>query len=192
MAAIVKDASKKIDSYFYNLENSEVREMCIFLRDLVHTADPAIIEDWKWGPNFNKNGMVCWIAGFKAHANITFFKGALLKDPKKTLLPSNNLHNRSLKFTSLKEIKPKIVIALLKEAIKLNLKGIEIPKETRTIELPGLLATTLEKHRLTEKFKVLTYTHKKEYIDWVTSAKKEETTERRLKKLIDLLENKQK
>jgi hypothetical protein len=57
-------------------------EVLAKVRATIHSADPDIIEEWKWNsPVFSKNGIVCSISGFKSHVKMHFFKGANLKDP---------------------------------------------------------------------------------------------------------------
>jgi hypothetical protein len=53
------------------------------LRQIVHEADPEIVEEWKWGTAvWSHNGMVCSAGTFKDHVKLNFFKGASLPDPK--------------------------------------------------------------------------------------------------------------
>jgi hypothetical protein len=52
------------------------------LRQLIHSADPQLTEEWKWNTAvWTNNGMVCAIGAFKDHLKINFFKGAALPDP---------------------------------------------------------------------------------------------------------------
>ena len=52
------------------------------LRQLVLEADPAMVEEWKWGtPVWSHNGNVVAAGAFKDHVKINFFKGASLQDP---------------------------------------------------------------------------------------------------------------
>lgn len=58
------------------------------LRELVHKGCPEVEETIKWGmPSFDYKGPFCSMASFKQHAVFSFWKGALLKDPKKYLQP---------------------------------------------------------------------------------------------------------
>ena len=57
----------------------------------------------------------------------------------------------------------------------------------RTVETPEDLAKLLKKEKLLEFFEKLSYTHRKEYVRWITEAKKEETRQRRLAKAIEML-----
>jgi hypothetical protein len=52
------------------------------MRQLIHDADPEIVEEWKWDtPVFSHAGHVCAIGAFKDHVKLNFFKGASLADP---------------------------------------------------------------------------------------------------------------
>jgi uncharacterized protein YdeI (YjbR/CyaY-like superfamily) len=60
--------------------------------------------------------------------------------------------------------------------------------DTRIFEVPAALARMLEAHPLAaSRFESLPYSHKKEFLDWIASPKKEETRTRRLEKLIPML-----
>ena len=58
------------------------------VRQLIHQADPEIVEEWKWvkatspgTPVFSHGGMVCTGETYKNVVKMTFAKGASLKDP---------------------------------------------------------------------------------------------------------------
>ena len=57
----------------------------------------------------------------------------------------------------------------------------------RTVEMPQEFVHLLEQHRLRTTFESLTITRRKEYRNWITSAKREETRLRRMKKALELL-----
>ena len=165
-----------------------IKAMCIKLRALVHEAEPGIIEDWKWGPNFYYEGKVCNVWGFKQHASIVFFNGVNMKDPDGLFNSGqDNSWSRTIKFTALNEIKDKAIIAYVKEAVKLNKAG--ETKADKTIEIPAALATILRKHKLIKTFEAKNFTYKKEAIQGFTSAKQETTRIRRTEKLIHDLES---
>jgi hypothetical protein len=59
------------------------------VRDLIHAADPAIVEEWKWEkpssggtPVWSHDGDVCTGESYKEVVKLTFFRGASLDDPK--------------------------------------------------------------------------------------------------------------
>ena len=58
------------------------------VRDIIHRADPEIVEEWKWvkatspgTPVFSHGGIVCTGETYKNVVKMTFAKGARLKDP---------------------------------------------------------------------------------------------------------------
>ena len=55
----------------------------------------------------------------------------------------------------------------------------------REIEVPGDVAKALKAARLTAEFSRLSYTHRKEHIEAVLEAKKPETRQRRIDKIIE-------
>jgi uncharacterized protein YdeI (YjbR/CyaY-like superfamily) len=66
--------------------------------------------------------------------------------------------------------------------------GLEYDSELRTVDLPEPLRAALEADaKAALAFEKLSYTRKKEFVDWVTGAKKAETQERRLKQAIKML-----
>jgi hypothetical protein len=64
---------------------------------------------------------------------------------------------------------------------------IERDESVRTIEIPAALKAMLKKEGLLPVFEKLSYTHRREYIRWITEAKKEETRITRQVKAIDML-----
>jgi hypothetical protein len=59
----------------------------------------------------------------------------------------------------------------------------------RTLEIPAEFKKLLKKENLLAIFEKLSYTHRKEYIRWVSEAKKEETRIRRLEKSVSMLKS---
>ncbi len=63
----------------------------------------------------------------------------------------------------------------------------------RVVEVPDDLKRALDKNETARAgFERCSYTHKKEYADWVNGAKKPETRERRVKKTLEMLSEKKK
>ena len=60
-------------------------EMLAHLRQLIHDADPGIVEEWRWRgvPVFSHDGIVCTGETYKQLVKLTFARGASLEDPKK-------------------------------------------------------------------------------------------------------------
>ena len=87
----------------------------------------------------------------------------------------------------LKEIRQKLGV------IEGDLLQIEIDADTeeRIIEIPPDFMQLLIDEKLINQFENLAFTHRKEFIRWIEEAKKLETREKRLKKAIEMLLNKQ-
>jgi hypothetical protein len=59
--------------------------------------------------------------------------------------------------------------------------------QTRAVRLPGEFAACLRDQDLLPAFEKLSYTHRKEYVRWITEAKNEQTRQNRMARAIDLL-----
>jgi hypothetical protein len=58
------------------------------VRELIHEAVPAVVEEWKWQkasspgtPVWSHNGIICTGESYKQVVKLTFMHGASLKDP---------------------------------------------------------------------------------------------------------------
>ena len=162
-------------------------------RELVHKACPDVGETIKWSfPNFDYKGPYCSIASFKQHCAFGFWKAALMKDIK---LMSNAKSETAMghlgRITSLKDLPPdKILISYLKEAAKLNDDGIKLPKrkispEKKVLVVPNYFTKELNKNKKAlETFNNFNYSNKKEYVEWITEAKTDETRNNRMETAI--------
>ncbi len=58
-------------------------KMLAKVREIIHKADPEIVEEWKWmgTPVFSHGGIVCTGETYKNVVKMTFAKGAALEDP---------------------------------------------------------------------------------------------------------------
>lgn len=186
------DAASLIDEGIFEMEPF-AQVICKRLRKLILSSDPEMVEDWKWGPNYYLNGMVCGFWGFKNHVTFTYFQGALLKDKKKLLSANDgNVHNRHIKFTDAKQINEKDILELLFQAIDNNKKGLKlIVTKDKTIEIPADVLKLFKKEKVLIYFESLAFSHRKEYIQWIESAKKEETRTKRIQQAIEKLQDKQ-
>ena len=74
------------------------------------------------------------------------------------------------------------------DTVHIVLKKDEAP---RVIEIPDDFGKLLDLNpKAKNYFEGLSYTHRKEYVRWITEAKKAETRERRLQKAIEMLQEK--
>lgn len=185
MVTIRKDAPRRIDAYIGKAPEF-ARPICRRLRELVHEADPGIVEDWKWGPNFNKDGMVCGIGAFKEHVTLTFFKGALMGDARGLFNQGfDNEYTRSVKFRTFEEIDAVAVRAYVREAVLLNGTGAKIPRKKPEAEVPADLAAAFgETPGARAFFDGLTPGYRREFVTWITDAKRAPTREKRIRETV--------
>jgi hypothetical protein len=80
----VESASALIDERIKDLGDWRGKTLAR-LRGLIHDADPAVVEEVKWGgtPVFSHDGIVCTGESYKQVVKLTFARGASLPDPKK-------------------------------------------------------------------------------------------------------------
>src|ERR1700684_741433 len=94
------------------------------VRELIHAADPEIVEEVKWRgvPVFSHAGIVCTGETYKAAVKLTFAKRAALKDPAKLFNPSleGNIR-RAIDIHENEKINEPALKALVREAVHLNL-----------------------------------------------------------------------
>src|SRR5690348_2418054 len=88
-AISVESASARIDEKIKQLSDWRGKTLAK-VREIIHAADPEIIEDWKWAkatnpgtPVWFHGGIVCTGETYKSVVKMTFAKGASLKDPSR-------------------------------------------------------------------------------------------------------------
>ncbi len=79
-----EDASAQITKRIEDLGDWR-GETLAHVRQLIHDADPDIVEEWKWmgTPIWSHNGIVCTGESYKDVVKLTFARGAAVKDAKK-------------------------------------------------------------------------------------------------------------
>jgi uncharacterized protein YdeI (YjbR/CyaY-like superfamily) len=180
------DAKALIDESISQAEPF-AQPICKKLRSIIFKAEPTIIEDWKWGPNYYKAGMVCGFWYFKKHVTLTFFQGVLLKDKKKILLENpGNLHNRHIKFTDVKDINEKLLIEYITEAVMNNEKGLKLTEAPdKTVVIPDDFKKLLTKNKTLKNFEAMSYSKRKDYVQWIEGAKQSETRMKRIDQALE-------
>jgi uncharacterized protein YdeI (YjbR/CyaY-like superfamily) len=153
------------------------------LRELVHTGCPEVEETMKWrNPSFMYKGLLCGMAAFKQHCIFGFWKDALIFDKKNPAMQSR-IPDR---ITRVSELPPdKTLLGYINEAVRLNEEGIKTPKAKpkprKDLAVPQELIVALKKNKKAAvTFEGFSYSHKKEYVEWISEAKREETRKQRL------------
>ncbi len=167
------------------------KPILLHIRELVHKACPDVQEKMKWSfPHFDyKDEMMCSMAAFKQHAVFGFWKAALMKDPVLIENAKSEVAMGHLgRLGSLKDLpSDKKMTAWIKEAMLLTDNGIKLPSKAKPaagkkeLIIPDYFTKALAKNKKAKQvFENFAYSHKKEYLQWITEAKTEETRNKRM------------
>jgi uncharacterized protein YdeI (YjbR/CyaY-like superfamily) len=182
----------RIDAYIAKSADF-AKPILTHLRELVHAACPEVEETMKWSfPNFIYKGMFCSMASFKAHCAFGFWKADLIFGTGKTGTDDEKGSMGHFgRLSSISDLpKDKELLALIKEAVRLNDAGISKarprPKVKKELVVPDYFLRALKKNKKAlAAFEAFSYSHKKEYIEWITEAKTEETRQRRIAQALE-------
>jgi uncharacterized protein YdeI (YjbR/CyaY-like superfamily) len=178
----------RVDAYIKKAQ-SFAQPILKHLRKIVHAGCPNCEESIKWQmPFFDYKGPICFMAAFKQHAVFGFWKGKLLfgKEHKGAM-------GHFDRITSTKDLPTeKELISYVLKAVELNKRGIKQTRSKsnakRRLTVPADLKSALFKNAKARKtFEEFSYSHKKEYVQWITDAKRDETRQKRLKTAIEWL-----
>jgi hypothetical protein len=101
------------------------------MRELIHEADPEVVEEWKWKkatspgtPVWSHDGGICTGESYKDKVKLTFFKGASLDDPAKLFNSSlEGNTRRAIDIGEGEEVDAKAFKDLIRAAVALNETG---------------------------------------------------------------------
>src|SRR5579859_7321712 len=121
----VESASAFIDKRIQELGDWRGKTLAK-VRELIHEADPEIVEELKWRgtPVWSHDGIVCTGETYKKVVKMTFAKGAALKDPA-SLFNSSLEGNvrRAIDINEGDKVDEAALKDLIRAAVALNLKG---------------------------------------------------------------------
>ena len=103
------------------------------VRELIHKADPEIVEEWKWmNPVWSHEGLVCTGETYKNVVKMTFAKGAALKDPSGLFNSSleGNVR-RAIDIHEGEKVNEAALKGLIRAAVAHNLMDKGMPKPRR-------------------------------------------------------------
>ena len=180
----------RIDAYIERAA-SFAQPILSHVRDLVHEACPQVEETVKWGmPTFvHAGGILCGMAAFKQHASFGFWRHADVVGEGE---PRDGMGSYG-KLASLKELPPKkTLLAHIRKAMQLNEDGVKAPARKSAPkpppEAPADLVTALKKNTPAQAtFDAFPPSCKREYIEWIVEAKRDETRAKRLAQTVEWL-----
>lgn len=182
----------RIDAYIAKAKPF-ARPILKHLRKLMHQGCPDVDETIKWGsPHFAyQGGPVAGMASFTEHAVFGFWKASLLSGAKTD--KSAEAMGQFGRLKTLKDLPPDAkILKMVREAAKLNEQGITVkrpkPGSKPPLPVPADLAKALAKNMKAKAgFEGLTPSQRREYLEWLLEAKREETRATRFKSALALL-----
>ena len=172
----------RVDAYIAN-SAAFARPILRHIREVVHEACPEVEETIKWSmPHFDYEGILCGMASFKEHCAFNIWKGSLIVGGGAREAMGN--FGRITKVSDLPS--NKTIAGYIKQAMKLREDGVKNParsnpKGKKRLVVPSDLSNALKKNKkAAAAFKGFPPSHKREYADWISEAKREETRKRRV------------
>jgi uncharacterized protein YdeI (YjbR/CyaY-like superfamily) len=180
----------KTNTHIWDKNNNWSEEL-EFLKSII--AQTELIETIKWGGCiyvFNGKN-VLGIGGFKNYFAIWFFNGVFLKDEKQVLVNAQEGVTKSLRqwrFSSKEEVDETAVLDYIHEAIKNEKQGKQLKPEKGKIIVSELLQKELDADsNLAEAFLKFPPYKQKEFLEYIETAKREETKRSRIEKIRPML-----
>ncbi len=174
----------RVDTYIAKAADF-ARPMLNRIRKLVHAACPDVTEAIKWSaPFYEHKGILLATPAFKQHCALIFWKGKLIfgKDDQRKKLR---------RLTSPADLPTdKILAGYIKRAIELNEAGVKTPrrqpKARAKLVVPDYFLTALKKNKKAlATFENFSPSCQREYVEWITEARREETRAKRLQTAIE-------
>jgi hypothetical protein len=176
----------RVDAYIARSADF-ARPILVHLRALVHRACPDVRETIKWGfPHFEHHGVLCSMASFKAHCGFGFWHAQM-----RSLSDAGSGNDAAMgqfgRITTLEDLPTDAKLAaLIRKAAALNAGGVKSVRAASTrpkvpLDVPEDLAAALRKNRgALAHFTAMSASHRREYIEWLVDAKRDETRQKRL------------
>ncbi len=97
------------------------------VRQLIHEADPQVVEEWKWVtatkpgvPVWSHNGIICVGESYKNHLKLNFLKGGLLPDPSGLFPKYEGIGRRTIDLFEGDQLNEQAFKQLVIDAVALN------------------------------------------------------------------------
>jgi uncharacterized protein YdeI (YjbR/CyaY-like superfamily) len=166
------------------------------LRALVHEACPEAEEEMKWSnPSFIYHGKIlCSMAAFKAHAIFGFWHQGLEKQIAKDTGRTGDAMGLMGRIETLKDLPSDAKLrGYLKRAMELTDTGVPArprpagKKKPEAKVPPDLAARLKQSKKAAATWEKFSPSHRREYVEWITEAKRDETREQRLETTLEWL-----
>ncbi len=164
----------RVDAYIAKSADF-ARPVLRHLRQVIHDACPQVEETIKWScPHFMYHGILGAMAAFKKHCVFGVWHSSV------------SMGNVG-RITGLEDLPKDAVISReVKKLMKRNASGVKAPRPTKPkakkpIKPPAAFLTVLKKNKKAlATFENLSPSRKREYVEWIVEAKRDETRAKRL------------
>lgn len=179
----MKNQDPRVDEYIARSQ-AFAKPILKRIRAMVHDGCPEVQETMKWSfPHFVHHGVLCSMASFKAHCAFGFSKEELMNGDRSPSTTGSQFG----RITSVKDLPARTAfLRLVREAARLNEAGVKpakraTPDRSRSVRAPAdLLAALRNNAPARAAYETMSPSHKREYIEWITEAKRDETRKRRV------------
>jgi len=169
------------------------RPLLTHFRALVHRAVPGAKESMKWSHVFfESGGMLCAMSAFKEHCSFGFWHHGMRAVREENGLPQKEGAGDFGPVRTRADLpSDAMLIRLIRAAAALNAAGVPsraAPRPKPPLAVPADLAKALKTHKAAARtFEGFTPSQQREYADWITEAKREETRAQRLATALEWL-----
>ena len=180
----------RIDAYI-DRQADFAKPILKHLREVVHAACPGCEETLKWSmPSFLYKGeILAGMAAFKAHATFGFWKGSLVVGSGNEQMSGMGQFGR---LTSVDDLPPRAELeAMVRKAMALTDEGVKAPRDKHRkapFTVPQDMRAAIDAVPAAKAtFDQFPPSCQREYVEWITEAKRDETRSKRLAQAVEWL-----
>ena len=169
------------------------RPLAMQVREWILHWEPDLAEAIKWNALcFSGRKLICGMSACKKHLGLAFFRGTELPDPARLLTGGeNNTNILSIRLATFEGFNRDALRALLRAAVELDAEPALPPPPKAKREpwpVPEFFAAALKRNKKAAAgFAKLSPSCQREYLAWLSTARRPETREKRLAETLQAL-----
>ena len=195
------EIDSRVDAYIA-AQPDFARPLLKKIRAAFHAGCPDLVETIKWGvPSFERNKMLGGMAAFKEHVSYGFWRAEDMDDPEGLLGETRKQSPMRIQARTAKDLPTKkVLVSYVKQAAALDAEA--PPKKAVTQKATKKTAAKLSAAAKPPKdlldaiaangaahafWKTLAPGYRRDYVEWVTEAKRDATRAKRLATTVEWL-----
>jgi len=182
--------NKRVDAYIAKSADF-ARPVLEHLREVAHAGCPDVVETIKWGvPAFEYEGLLCHMAAFKRHCTFGFWRHELVVGEDSRSSQAMGSFGR---LTAIEDLSSRRELtSYLKKAMRVNTSDDRSRREKALprvgIRMPADFKAALAANpKALETYEGFAPSYKREYLEWITTAKREATRLKRIEQAVEWL-----